>query len=161
MTLKGVPDQAYDFVYTSNGAHVWIPDLSAMYSSIQRVLKPCGIYLMYELHPFLRPFDRSGNVIKPYDLTGPFIGGDGVTFAWRIMDILNAITHAGLSVAHLEEMYPEKDYNCPFWLSYDEIEHGAKATRAEYDYMCDWRNNPMAALPNWISIAAYNNEIVL
>ena len=154
MTLEGVASDSFDFVFTSNGVHVWIPDLNAMYRSIRRVLKPNGLYMMHELHPFLRPFDRKGNVVKPYDMVGPFNDDDGITFAWRVMDFTNAISQAGLCIEHMNELYAEKDYDWPFWLSYDEIEKGATATPAEFDYMFDWRNNPMVALPNWINIVA-------
>lgn len=154
MTLEGVESENFDFVFTSNGVHVWIPDLNAMYHSIRRVLKSNGLYMMYELHPFLRPFNRKGNVVKPYDMVGPFNDGDGITFAWRVMDYVNAISSAGLCLEQMNELYAEKDYDWPFWLPYDEIEKGATATPAEFDYMFDWRNNPMAALPNWISIVA-------
>ena len=154
MTLEGVVSDNFDFVFTSNGVHVWIPDLTAMYRSIHRVLKPNGLYMMYELHPFLRPFDRKGNIVKPYDMVGPFNDDDGITFAWRVMDFTNAISCAGLCIEQMNELYAEKDYDWPFWLSYDEIEKGATATPAEFDYMFDWQNNPMAALPNWITIAA-------
>lgn len=58
----------------------------------------------------------------------------------------------------INELYAEKDYDWPFWLSYDEIEKGATATPAEFDYMFDWRNNPMAALPNWITISARKQQ---
>jgi hypothetical protein len=38
---------------------------------------------------------------------------------------------------------------------------GATATRAEVDHMYDWHNNPMAALPNWISIVVKKNGGIL
>lgn len=154
MKLNGIADSEYDFVYTSNGVHVWIDDLNGMYRNIHRVLKPGGIYIMYEIHPFLRPFDDHLKVIKPYDMTGPFESEIEITFAWRVMDIMNAILDSGLTVKHIEEMFAEKDYNWPFWISYSEIAKGVTATHEEVDRMHDWQNNPMAALPNWISIAA-------
>ena len=154
MKLEGLADNEYDFVYTSNGVHVWINDLPGMYRNIYRIIKPGGMYIMYEIHPFLRPFDDALNVVKPYDMTGPFESETEITFAWRVMDITNAILDAGLSVKHIEEMYAEKDYNWPFWISYADIAKGVTAAREEVDRMHDWRHNPMAALPNWISIAA-------
>ena len=74
------------------------------------------------------------------------------------MDFTNAISHAGLCIEQINELYAEKDYDWPFWLSYDEIEKGATATPTEFDYMFDWRNNPMAALPNWITISARKQQ---
>lgn len=56
MSLTKIEDSAYDLVYTSNGVHVWIPDLLSMYRSFHRVLKKDGQHIMYEVHPVIRPF---------------------------------------------------------------------------------------------------------
>ncbi|MCL2461333.1 MAG: methyltransferase domain-containing protein, partial [Defluviitaleaceae bacterium] len=154
MRLDGIADNAYDFVYTSNGVHVWIDDLRAMYRNIYRIMKPGGVYIMYEIHPFQRPFDDNAKVRKPYDATGPFESGGEVTFGWRVMDIMNAMLDSGLAVRHIEEMFAEKDYDWPFFISLEDKMNGAAASREEVDRMYDWRNNPMAALPNWMCIAA-------
>lgn len=154
MTLEGIADGAYDFVYTSNGVHVWIDDLPGMYCGIHRVLKPGGVYIMYEIHPFLRPFNDDLTVKKAYDATGPFENNNEVTFGWRVMDIMNALLGAGLTLKHMEEMFAEKDYNWPFWIEYSELAKGATATPEEVDRMHDWHHNPMAALPNWLSLVA-------
>ena len=158
MRLDGVPDGAYDLVYTSNGVHVWIDDLQGMYRNIFRVMKPGGVFIMYEIHPFQRPFDEKARVIKPYDATGPFESETEITFGWRVMDIMNAITDSGLIVKRIEEMFAEKDYEQPFFIKYSDIASGVRATREEVDRMYDWRVNPMAALPNWISVAAVKNN---
>lgn len=157
MKLEGIADNAYDFVYTSNGVHVWIDDLPGMYRNVHRIMKPGGIYIMYEIHPFLRPFNDDLKIEKPYDMTGPFESDIEITFAWRVMDIMNAIFDSGLIVNHIEEMFAEKDYNWPFWISYQDIANGAVVTPEEIDRMHDWRNNPMSALPNWLCIAARKN----
>jgi SAM-dependent methyltransferase len=157
MRLDGIADGGYDFVYTSNGVHVWINDLPAMYRSIHRITKPGGAYVMYELHPFQRPFTDDAKIKKPYDMTGPFESETEITFGWRVMDIMNAILDSGLVVMHIEEMFAEKDYDWPFFISLEEKLKGVAASREEVDRMYDWRNNPMAALPNWISIAAKKN----
>ena len=154
MKLAEIPDGGYDFVYTSNGVHVWIDDLAGMYNNIFRVMKPGGLYLMYEIHPFQRPFGDKLAVKKPYDSTGPFDDGNEVTFGWRVMDILNALLRSGLTITRIEEMFAEKDYEQPFFISYMDLQNGATATREEVDRMHDWRENPMAALPTWISVAA-------
>ena len=154
MKLAGLPDGAYDFVYTSNGVHVWIDDLPGMYRSVARVLRTGGLYLMHEIHPFLRPFDDKVMVKQPYDDVGPHDSDTETTFSWRVMDILNALLDAGLNIKHIEEMFAEKRYDEPFWIPYHEIEQGATATREEVDSMHDWRHNPLAALPNWLAVAA-------
>lgn len=152
MTLEKIEDNAYDFVYTSNGVHVWINDLKAMYGSIHRIMKPGGVYIMYDIHPFQRPFDDSLKVIKPYDMTGPFEDENNVTFAWRVRDIVNAMLDSGINIKHVEEMFAEKDYEDPFFVSSEDLVHGLKVSREEVDRMHDWRQNPAAALPNWLCI---------
>ncbi len=160
MKLENIQDNEYDFVYTSNGVHVWIDDLPGMYRNIHRILKPNGVYILYEIHPFLRPFDGNSFekkqllVKKTYDSTGPFEDESTITFAWRIQDIMNAIADSGLTIKHMEELFAEKDYEYPFWIPYHKIMQGATATVEEIDQMHDWRINPMAALPNWMCIVA-------
>lgn len=154
MTLAGVPDSAFDFVYTSNGVHVWIDDLPAMYQSLQRVLKPGGFYLMYDIHPFQRPFNQAAQIVKPYEETGPYEDEHNVSFTWRVQDILNAMLDAGLQLMHMDELSAEKDYDDPFWVPNDALVAGAVFSPEEVDRMYDWRHNPMAALPNWLCLAA-------
>ncbi len=154
MKLEGIADDCYDFVYTSNGVHVWIDDLNAMYRNIYRVTKPNGAYIMYEIHPFQRPFNDDASIVKPYDAVGPYESDSEITFAWRVMDIVNALCGSGFAIQRVEEMFAEKDYDWPFWISLEDRLNGVTAAREEVDRMHDWRKNPMAALPNWIGIAA-------
>lgn len=160
MTLDGVATGAYDFVYTSNGVHVWIADLAAMYRSIARILKPGALYALYEIHPFQRPFDgdclTALKVIKPYDCTGPFETESEVTFAWRMQDILNAIMDAELRLRHIEELQPRVDYENPDWVPNETLveNKGHGYSREEIDRMYDWRVNPQAALPGLFTLIA-------
>ena len=154
MKLDEIGDGEYDFVYTSNGVHVWINDLPGMYRNIARILRPGGVYILYEIHPFLRPFDEQVKVKRPYDQVGPYEADGEVTFAWRVQDIVNAMLDSGLSMTHIEEMFAEKDYEWPFWIPFHDIMNGVTVPPEVVDRMHDWRHNPMAALPNWISIAA-------
>jgi len=46
MELSKITSGEYDFVYTSNGVHVWINDLSSMYQNILHLLLlSCGFSL--------------------------------------------------------------------------------------------------------------------
>ncbi|MCM3628671.1 class I SAM-dependent methyltransferase [Paenibacillus glycanilyticus] len=152
MTLAQLPSEEYDFVYTSNGVHVWIHDLAAMYTQVNRVLKKNGIYMMYDIHPFMRPFGIKAKealiVQKPYDLTGPF--GEVPTFKWRMQDIVNAIISSLLSVERLEEMYAEDGW---FWVD-DSTNEEELLTAEEVESYTDWHQNPSAAIPQWLSIKA-------
>lgn len=154
MKLSKIKNDEFDFVYTSNGVHVWIDDLNSMYKNIQRILKGNGTYIMFDIHPFMRPFDisitKQINVVKPYDLTGPF--GDVSTYKWRIQDIMNAIISSGLTVRSIEEMYAEDG---SFWID-ESTDEGEKLSQQEIDRLGDWQMNPMAAIPQWLSIYAIN-----
>jgi len=149
MYLEAIENEDYDLVYTSNGVHVWIPDLSEMYRNFNRVLKPGGQYIMFETHPFIRPFDDSGSEIiidKPYEDVGPFIS-NATEFAWRIQDIFNALFDAGFNMRHMEEFHPERG-DWDDWFYNNEAEGLADAYRKH-----DWKQNPWAALPQWIGFS--------
>jgi transcriptional regulator with XRE-family HTH domain len=152
MHLNKLQSELFDFVYTSNGVHVWISDLNAMYRNIYRILKKSGNSLVYEIHPFCRPFDDSEmklKIIKPYDWTGPFIDGqDGIPrYGWRIQDICNAIFESGLSIRHMEEMFAEYG---TYWFCHREDEY--YIPKEEKDKYADWKVNPYAALPQWMML---------
>ena len=159
MELAGVPSDTYDLVFTSNGVHVWIEDLPAMYRSIARVMKLGGAYIAYEIHPFQRPFDERTEgaclrVIKPYDATGPFVD-DGVKFHWRLEDILNAMACAGLQLTCLREIPARVDDEEPFWQPANQNnENDHAGSREEIEKMYDWRHNPLAALPQFLGVQA-------
>ncbi len=150
MKLGGIADGEYDLVYTSNGVHVWLNDLPAMYRNIHRVLKPGGFSILYEVHPIMRPFREDLKVVKPYNHTGPFEDEYTITYEWRLQDILNAAADAGLRLLHIEEMFAEKNYDLPFWVKTEDIIRGMRVSREEVDRMYDWKENPRMALPNWV-----------
>jgi SAM-dependent methyltransferase len=161
MQLDGIADNEYDFVYTSNGVHVWINDLASMYRNIHRIIKPGGAYVLFDIHPLQRPIDYDENrsdgkltVQKPYDCTGPFDDGEEICFHWRIMDIMNAMLSSGLAISRIEEMFAEIDYDEPFWTANPFGTDEPSISRAEVEAMHDWHKNPVAALPNWLCVAA-------
>src|SRR5690606_35701033 len=94
MELGKVRNGEYEFVYTSNSVDGWISDSSAMYRNIRKILKNEGVYIMYEIHPFMRPLGTNAvehmQVVRTYDATGPF--GEVPTYAWRVQDFCNAVT---------------------------------------------------------------------
>lgn len=143
MTLEGVDDSQYDLVYTSNGVHVWICDLQSMYRNFNRVLKPNGRYIMFDTHPFNRPFDDSGSVIKvvkDYDETREN--------HWRVMDLYNAIVSQGFEVECMEEFHAEAgSHDLWFYKTLAEAE-------ADGNKKYDMKQNPWAALPAWIGFSA-------
>lgn len=152
MRLNGLPDAAFDLVYTSNGVHVWLNDLPAMYRNVCRVLKKNGVYVMCDIHPFQRPFNNDMQIIKPYENTGPFEDETTVNFAWRVQDFLNAMADSGLRILHMEELPARKDYVTPFYLSLEDVVSGVTVDPAEVDRLYDWQQNPIMALPAWMCL---------
>ncbi|QHW29886.1 class I SAM-dependent methyltransferase [Paenibacillus rhizovicinus] len=149
MQLSSIADGEYDLVFTSNGVHVWISDLHGMYRNIHRILKDGGSYVMFDIHPFMRPFGGNEGgvleVVKPYHLTGPF--EDVPRYLWRIQDMANAMLASGLRIGQLEELYADSS----FWI---DDEDTAPRSQQELDDLGNWQLNPKAALPQWLSILA-------
>lgn len=143
MELFHIESDTYDLVYTSNGTHSWIPDLSIMYHNISRVLKSSGYSIMYDIHPFNRPFTgepwKEPKVSKAYKDTMP-------SCHWRVQDLINASISAGLVVKELAEL---EAVNASFWYTYDEL---IKQSSESIQNINNWESNPMAALPAWITI---------
>lgn len=152
MQLSGLPDDAFDLVYTSNGVHVWLDDLPAMYRNIHRIMKKEGVYIMCDVHPFQRPFGENLQVVKPYENVGPFEDEATINFAWRVQDFINAMAGSGLRIFHMEEMHDRKDYDYPFWLSLEDAVNGVTVDPAQVDRLYDWQQNPCMALPAWMCL---------
>jgi SAM-dependent methyltransferase len=149
--MDGIPSGEFDLVCSTNGFFVWIAALREVFAEISRVLKAGGTYISYDIHPFQRPWKDQVAPLemeKPYNLTGPFI--DAATsspvyeFNWRMSDLLNPLLDAGLQLRKLVES-PPKDPR--FWLGASYVP-GADASLA------DWKHNPRAGLPVWLTIAA-------
>lgn len=149
MDFGQIKSSEYDFVYTSNGVHVWISDVLRMYRNFHRVLHDGGFYIMFETHPFIRPFDDSQPDItakKPYEEIGPF---DNVpNYGWRVQDIFNAAIDANFTIRHMEEFHPDIGDLESWW--YKTLEEGEADNHRKFD----WKQNPWAVLPQWISFCA-------
>ena len=145
MKLSHMPDQAFDMVYTSNGTLSWIDDLDGMNRNICRVLKPGGYAVLYDMHPFHRPFSgdafKEPRIIKSYQDVFPDLH-------WRLQDIVNSQIRAGLTLCEIAEL-PALDAS--FWLTYDELK---KKNREDLEGINDWKKNPLAALPAWLALVS-------
>jgi len=158
MTLEGVPEIAFDLVYTSNGAHVWISDLELMYRNVHRVLKPGGTYLFFDTHPFHRPFRDCGfrwhkqlKIQKPYT---EIPEGEN-EYHWRVEDYMRALVGAGFSIEDFRECMAREDDLMGHAWHYNSYEEREKEKFARYD----WRKNPLAALPAWLAVRARKRVI--
>ena len=143
MRLSNIEDQAYDMVYTSNGTLSWISDIDSMNQNINRVLKTGGYSVAYDMHPFNRPFSgeawKNPTVVKSYQDVFPDLH-------WRIQDIINSQIKEGLSICELAEL---PAVNASFWFTYAELREKSKE---ELEDINDWKKNPMAALPAWVTL---------
>ena len=147
--LEPIADSSFDLACSTNGFFVWIADLGAVFSEVARILKPDESYVYVDIHPFQRPWvDRIGQVeiAKPYWETGPFQPSDSASyqFNWTIADLLNPMAASGLVLLSLFES-PAGDRR--FW-------HGDQGDEYPTADLLDWRTNPLAALPAWLSVAA-------
>ena len=99
---------------------------------------------MYDIHPFNRPF--TGDIGEPkirksYHDVAPY-------FHWRVQDLINAMAKSELDIKEMAEM---QSTNGSFWYTYKDLITKSAEQLAEAN---NWRSNPMAALPAWISITA-------
>lgn len=116
-------DGRFDFVYISEGALAWIPDLGRYFAVVARLLAPGGRLVIYDQHPVTFMFD-GGDPATPlaprrsYFDRGPFTyrGGldyygntvyDGPTaceFHPTLGEILTAMAGQGLVLRQLQEL---------------------------------------------------------
>lgn len=141
-----IESDKYDMVYTSNGVNVWIDDLTKMYGNFRRVLKNKGVYILYDVHPFTRPFGNDTKVVnisEKYDDIGPFNEPD--QYHWRIQDFINSLIKTGLRLEQMLELTAEYG---TYWYDIGE------ALPSDAGDMYNWRKNPLAALPQWILLCS-------
>ncbi len=143
------PEIAFDLVFSSNGFFVWIAELANVFASVQRVLKPGGHYIFYDIHPFQRPWaDETGSLVmaQPYGVVGPQPDPQDGTyqFTWTLADLLNSLCASGLVLRRLVE---SPAGSARFWQDY--------AYEPSTDNsLNEWRKNPRAGLPVWLSVSA-------
>lgn len=149
--LAPVSAAGFDLVCSTNGFFVWIADLASVFAAVNRVLRPGGHYIIYDIHPFMRPWKDQTviEVEKPYFQTGPFASGASgqptYEFHWTLSDIINSLLRSGLILRRMAET-PAEDSR--FWQGGPSYGHGSD------DSLLDWRNNPRAGLPVWLTLAA-------
>jgi len=113
----------FDVVYTSVGVLAWLPDLTAWAEAIARLLKPGGLFFLYEGHPMVMSlqYTRDDDALV---VTEPYFGGDeplrsddGTTYAsdtvlsnrttyeWphSLDEILSAVLDVGLRIESFHE----------------------------------------------------------
>lgn len=115
--------ESFDFVYTSYGVLVWLPDLTRWAEIIDYALKPNGQFYMVESHPIAGLFDEqaNGTLIAKHkyfkETTPMYFNDDGdytdstaeitnkESYEWNfsISEVLNALLKVGLQLNFLNE----------------------------------------------------------
>ena len=125
--LPAVLDGRFDFVFSSYGTIVWLPDLDKWASIVSRYLKPGGIFYLAEFHPTLYMFNFDNYQVEydyfndgnPYieEVVGSYADTESKTKAteyfWNhpVSEIVNALIKNGLELLELKE-YDFSPYNC-------------------------------------------------
>ena len=116
---------SYDIVYTSYGVLCWLNDIDEWARIIAHYLKPGGVFLLVESHPFMWVFDdESEELIQKYsywhskqplsweedgtyaDETAKVVNKKSYEWQHTFSDVLNGLIKAGLVIEDVCE-YPE------------------------------------------------------
>jgi SAM-dependent methyltransferase len=117
--LTSLRSGAFDTVYTGGHVAVWVSDLRKYYREAVRILKPGGLLMVSEYHPFRRIwkekrerlelefgyFDRGPHT---YDRAADFPGArpgalPAHEFHWTVSEYIAAVMRAGAEVVCVEE----------------------------------------------------------
>jgi len=141
--LSEIGSAVFDAVYTGGHVAVWVSDLNAYYAEAARILRPGGLFMVAEYHPFRRLGRKSQDqlsVAYPYFTRGPFeydVTPDvlrpqsgrfkSYEFHWTVSDFISAVLKAG---CRLQEVH----------------EFG--------ESVADWEGAPLQGLPEFLLIVA-------
>ncbi len=126
--LPKVLDEQFDVVFTSYGVLTWLPNIKKWAEIVSKYLKPSGMFLIAEIHPFTGVFDDehpSELVYKypyfhkktPMHFKSEYTYTDSEKlvenvdmYEWQhsFSDILDSLINAGLTILQVKE-YP---YTC-------------------------------------------------
>ena len=117
--LSCLADATFDVVYTGGHVAVWVSDLQRYYGEAARILKPDGVLIVSEYHPFRRVWKRSPISLEirfNYFDRGPHRSEaapdvlaatrgewEQFLFRWTVADYIAAILTSGCQLIHAEE----------------------------------------------------------
>jgi SAM-dependent methyltransferase len=109
----------FDLVYTGGHVAIWVSDLQRYYREAARILKPHGLLIVSEYHPFRRVWKRSPSNLElrfnyfdrgphrseaaPDVLSGEHGELEQFQFRWTVADYIAAILASGCQLVHAEE----------------------------------------------------------
>ena len=117
--LSDVPEDTFDLVYTGGHVAVWVADLRRYYAEAVRILRPGGMFMVNEYHPFRRiweyepgppkmAFDYFERGPHRYDRSDDIPGAcpgqyPSHEFSWTVSDYLSAMLEAGCELVCVDE----------------------------------------------------------
>jgi len=118
--LSYLDDAAFDLVYTGGHVAIWVSDLQRYYGEAARILKPHGMLIVSEYHPFRRVWKRSPislelrfnyfdrgphrSEVVPDVLSAEHGELEQFQFRWTVADYITAILVSGCQLVHAEEL---------------------------------------------------------
>lgn len=124
--LPDVLDEKFDIVYTSYGVIGWLPDMKRWAEVVARFLRPGGLFVFVEFHPFVYTFDdevkkvtyryfTSESIVE--EMSGSYADRDADVFystvSWNhsLSEVIDNLLRAGISLTRFEE-FDYSPYNC-------------------------------------------------
>ena len=129
-------DSSADVIYTGRGSIIWIMDIDAWAQTVARVLRPGGVFFIYEGHPLTALWDRDSKELRLIEGVGYFeekaqeykgfpssqvehtIGNERPKMLerqWRPSEVIEALIKCGLTITKFEE-FPDLFWNqFPEW----------------------------------------------
>jgi SAM-dependent methyltransferase len=117
--LSSLGSATFDVVYTGGHVAVWVSDLRRYYGESARILKPDGLLIVSEYHPFRRVWKHAATSLElgfNYFDRGPHrfeVAPDVLCsapgeleqfeFHWTVADYISAILSSGCRLIHVEE----------------------------------------------------------
>lgn len=117
--LSTIESTSFDAVYTGGHVAVWVSDLEAFYAEASRILRPGGLFMVSEYHPFRRIWKESSEQLTvemsyydrgpfEYDVSEDILHAKPGTmktyeFHWTISDYVNAVLKSGCRVLETDE----------------------------------------------------------
>jgi SAM-dependent methyltransferase len=135
-SLDKLLDEKFDIVFTSYGVIGWLPDMEKWATVVNRFLKPNGVFILVEFHPFLWIFNDDLTKMEfDYFNTGAIVEEMHGTYAdplapihkksisWNhnLSEVMESLLNSGLQILKFEE-FNYSPYDC--FMNMIEIEPG-------------------------------------